>query len=142
MLPNQNAKAWLVLVGVVSIHVFDEAVTGFLPFYNALVTSLKDQWTWFPMPVFPSFEIWLGGLILGLLLGLFLLPAVAGGGRGIRIFVAFAGLVMISNALGHLLGSVYFGRPIPGFWSSFLLLPASCWVTFRGFKGDWRKTSR
>jgi hypothetical protein len=46
---------------------------------------------------------------------------------------------MIANALGHIVGSIYFGRLIPGFWSSPLLLPAAVYVSLRGFKGEWAR---
>ena len=42
--------AWMVLVFVLAIHVVDEMATGFLPFYNSLVTSMQESRDWLPMP--------------------------------------------------------------------------------------------
>jgi len=44
--------AWLLLVGALAAHVADEATTGFLDFYNPLVTSIRSRAPWFPMPTF------------------------------------------------------------------------------------------
>ena len=34
---SRHAQAWLLLVGVLAVHVLDEAVTDFLGFYNPLI---------------------------------------------------------------------------------------------------------
>ncbi|HXV73365.1 MAG TPA: HXXEE domain-containing protein [Sphingomonadales bacterium] len=137
-----NARAWLVLVAVLAVHVFDEAVTDFLPFYNGIVSSLKEKWGFFPMFAFPSVEAWLGALIVALTIGFALTGLVARGGLGIRVFVTFTAVMMVGNGLGHLLGSLYFGHPIPGFWSAWLVLPAALWMAYRGFTGNWSRRPR
>jgi hypothetical protein len=38
---NRNAFVWFLMVTAVGIHVIDEAVTGFLPFYNEQVLALR-----------------------------------------------------------------------------------------------------
>ena len=51
--------------------------------------------------------------------------------RGARLMVwlsFFYGGLMLLNGLGHTLGSVYFGRLLPGVYSSPLLLAASIWL--------------
>ena len=133
---NRNARAWLLMIVSVAIHVFDEAMTGFLPFYNSSVVALRERIAFFPAPTF-SFELWLGGLIAGILVGFGLTVSVARGGRVIRWAATILGVIMIINAAGHLTGSLYFGRIIPGAHSSPILLLSSIYVVFRGVHGDW-----
>jgi hypothetical protein len=45
---------------------------------------------------------------------------------------------MLANALGHLGGSAYFGRRLPGFWSSPVLMAASLWMLQRVISGSWQ----
>ena len=40
---SRHAQAWLLLVGVLAIHVLDEAVTDFLGFYNPLVLTIRSR---------------------------------------------------------------------------------------------------
>ena len=55
--------AWVLLVIALAIHITDEALTGFLPFYNSIVLSIRESYPLFPMPIF-TFSVWLGGSIL------------------------------------------------------------------------------
>jgi hypothetical protein len=139
ILRDRNVIAWLVLISTIALHVLDETITGFLPFYNDLVMTLRERLGFFPAPVF-SFGIWLGGLIVGVLLCFGLTILVARGGRRIRWFVILLGVLMLFNAVGHLAGSLYFGRILPGMWSSPLLLVSALLMIFRGFRGDWHIT--
>jgi hypothetical protein len=120
----------------VAVHVFDEAMTGFLPFYNSAVLSLRERFALFPAPTF-SFELWLGGLIAGILLCFGLTLTVARGGEAIRWVAIILSVIMIINATGHLAGSLYYGRLIPGAYSSPILLLSALYLLLRGTKGDW-----
>jgi len=133
---NRNVLAWVLMILSVALHVFDEAMTGFLPFYNGSVTALRERLAFFPAPTF-SFELWLGGLIAAILLGFGLTVFVARGGKAIRWVVTILGVIMIINALGHLSGSLYYGRVIPGAYSSPILFLSAAYVLFRGIRGDW-----
>jgi hypothetical protein len=134
---NRNVLAWVLMILALAIHVFDEAISGFLPFYNSSVTALREKFSLFPAPTF-SFDLWLGGLIVGILLCSGLTVLVARGGKPIRWFVTILGVIMIINALGHLTGSVYFGRMIPGAYSSPMLFLSAVYVVVRCLHGDWR----
>jgi hypothetical protein len=127
---RRTATAWLAMVTAVGVHVIDEALTGFLAFYNPLVLSMRQRFGFFPMPIF-TFPVWIAGLTLAVLIGFALTPAVARGGRVIRVVCGSLSVLMIGNACGHMLGSVYFGRLLPGFWSSPFLLAASVWMLVR-----------
>ena len=137
ILRNRNVIAWLLLVSTTALHVIDETLTDFLPLYNDLVRSLRERVGFFPAPAF-SFEVWLGGLVVGILLCFGLTILIARGGRRIRRIAIVLAVLMLFNALGHLLGSIYFGRILPGAWSSPLLLMSALVMIHRGIQGDWR----
>jgi hypothetical protein len=46
---------------------------------------------------------------------------------------------MVANAFGHFFRSLYYGRLLPGFWSSPFLLTAAIFAIIRGFAGEWNK---
>ena len=133
LLLNRNVVAWLLLVTALAVHVLDEALTDFLHFYNPLVRDLKETLGFFPMPTF-TFGIWLGGLIGLVIVGFALTPLVNRGGRIIRRFTMAFGIIMVLNALGHMLGSLFVGRLLPGFWSSPLLLVAALYAVIVGLR--------
>ncbi len=113
--------AWVTLVAALAIHVADEALTGFLPFYNSIVLSIRESYPLFPMPVF-TFPVWLGGLVT-VVLGLFLLsPLVFRGHKALHYLAYFLSILMLLNGLGHIGGSLYLGTFAPGVYSSPLLL--------------------
>lgn len=124
--------AWLCLVAALALHVIDEASTGFLDVYNPTVRALRERLGWFPMPEF-SFDVWLTGLAV-VVLGLALLtPLVVRGPGAVRAAaIVFAGL-MVLNGAAHITGSIVgrtvatvrFERPMPGFWSSPVLIGAA-----------------
>ncbi|OGF67412.1 MAG: hypothetical protein A2Y62_02255 [Candidatus Fischerbacteria bacterium RBG_13_37_8] len=132
---NKNALAWFVLVTAVALHVIDEAITGFLPFYNQAVYDIKARLGFFPAPTF-SFGMWIEGLIVAILIGYSIIPLVARGGRIIRVVTLVVGIMMVINALGHLLGSLFTKTILPGMWSSPILLFAALYVVVRGFRYD------
>ncbi len=134
---NRNVLAWLSLVSAVALHVLDEALTGFLPFWNQSVRNLRGAFEFVPLPTF-SFRAWLGGLILAVVIGYALIPAVNRGGKFIRILTTALGVLMVLNALGHLFGSLYFSEILPGMWSSPFLLLAAIFVIIRGLRGEWK----
>jgi len=140
LLKNRDAFAWALMMSSLAAHVFDEVITDFLPFYNQLVFDMRERFGFFPMPTF-SYELWLGGLILAILIGFAAVPLVYRGGLRIRIITTVLGILMTANALGHLLGSVYTGRILPGFTSSFLLLATAIYVVVRGFVGFQSRTA-
>ena len=116
--------AWMALVFVLAIHVIDEMATDFLPFYNSLVMSIRETYSWFPMPTF-TFAVWLIGLCIALVVLLLSSPLVFEGKRFMRPIAYVFGVIMVANALGHIIGSFYFGTAVPGVYSSPLLLVAA-----------------
>lgn len=128
-------QAWLALSFALALHVTDEALTGFLSVYNPTVLALRSRLGWWPMPTF-QFRDWLIGLIVGIVVLFLLSPLFFRGGRPIRPLAWVFAVLMIMNGLGHTIGtiagrsvaSVHFPRPMPGFYSSPVLMAASIWV--------------
>jgi hypothetical protein len=121
---RRHMHAWLLLVAGLALHVLDEALTGFLEFYNPLVLAVRARIGWFPMPTF-TFGPWLAGLIAGIVILALLAPAVRRGARGTWLASWLFSGVMFPNGLGHLLGSLYFHQWLPGTTTAPLLLLAS-----------------
>ena len=129
-----HTRAWLFLVAALAVHVLDEALTGFLGFYNPLVQSIRSGLPWFPMPTF-TFGVWLGGLIAAVLALALLAPAVRRGVAGTRVLSWAFSVIMFANGVGHLAGSIYFARWLPGSTSAPLLLVASALLA----RATWRR---
>jgi hypothetical protein len=129
--------AWLGFCAALALHVTDEALTGFLSVYNPTILAFRPTGWWFP-PTF-EFRVWLGGLVAGIALLLVFSPLFFRGARHARpAAYVLAVMVGILNALGHITGtilghtamSVRFPRPMPGFYSSPVLLAASVYLIF------------
>ena len=131
---RRHMQAWLLLTGALAVHVADEALTGFLDFYNPLVLNIRSQVPWFPMPVF-TFDVWLAGLVVLVLVLACLAPAVRRGVVGTRFASWALTAIMFMNGVGHLVGSVYFRRWLPGATSAPLLLVASVILA----RATWRR---
>jgi len=133
--PPGFGPAWLALAIALALHVADEALTGFLGVYNPTVLALRARVPWIPMPIF-SPGIWLAGLIAGILLLFALSPWAFRGSRALRRIACILAAIMAVNGLGHIAGTVagrtfaevQFPRPMPGFYSSPVLLAASVWL--------------
>ncbi len=119
-------------------HVTDEATTGFLAVYNPTAIALRQGMPWLPLPVF-RFDVWLAGLIAANVILLCLSPFADRGVRWMRPIAYGFAFIMFANGMGHTLGTIFggtvssvrFPRPMPGFYSSPLLLMASGYLLFR-----------
>jgi hypothetical protein len=124
---------WLGLGTALALHVIDEALTGFLPLYNSIVTEIRDSYPWFPMPTF-TFPVWIGGLITAILILFLLSPSVFAGRRWLRYISYPLSVLMILNGLAHIGASVYWGILAPGVYSSPFLLLAAAALLVASFK--------
>lgn len=122
--PEWHARAWLFLVAALGFHVLDEALTGFLDFYNPLVLQLRERLGFWPMPTF-TFGVWLPGLIAAVVILALLTPVVRLGAAGMGILSWVFAVIMLGNGFAHLAGSVYYRRWLPGATSSPLLIIAA-----------------
>jgi hypothetical protein len=127
----ERLKRWgysyLAVCAALALHLTDEALTGFLDVYNPTVLAIRERLPWLPIPVF-TFRVWLTGLILAVLGFFSFAPLVFAARRGMRFLTYPLGVLMTANALQHVAGSFYLGRPMPGVYSSPLLLAASVWL--------------
>jgi hypothetical protein len=112
---------------VLAIHVTDEALTGFLSVYDPMVGAIRGRFPFLPLPAF-TFGVWLGGLIMAVV-ALLILSRFAFRPVGWVTPLAYIfGALMLVNGLMHLVGSVYFGRLMPGVYSAPLLVAASIYL--------------
>lgn len=114
--------AWIALCGALAIHVADEALTDFLGVYNPAVLAMRERGL--SLPTF-TFEIWLSLLIFAVVMLAASSCFVWKGRWAMRpISHVFAGFMLLNGVL-HIAYSVYVGRPMPGVYSSPLLIAAS-----------------
>jgi hypothetical protein len=123
---SQHAAAWLLLAGTLALHVLDEALTGFLDFYNPLVLRIRPVGSPFP-PTF-DFGPWLTGLIVLIVVLVLLTPAVRRGAAGTRAASWIFTVLMFLNGVGHLAGSASFERWLPGATTAPLVIVASVYL--------------
>lgn len=127
--------SWILLCLAIILHVLDEAKHDFLSVYNPSVMVLRQSLPWLPLPTF-SFRQWITGLAVGIALLFSLLPFLSRGARWTRPLVFVVSVLMIANGLGHIAGTIlgrtaaaiHFPRPMPGFYSSPILIAASLYV--------------
>ncbi len=125
---------WLALTVALAAHVVDEALTDFLSVYNPFVSAARQRWAWFPMPIF-AFEVWLVGLIILVGVLLLLTPLAYRGVAPVRTAAYPYAAIMLLNGVGHLVGSVYLWRWMPGATTAPLLLVTSVWLLRSSTRG-------
>ncbi len=130
--------AWFLLCLAFVAHVADEALTGFLPVYNATVLAMRSEYKWYPMPTF-GYREWLSGLIAVNILLLLFTQLAYRNARWLRPLAYFYAGIMFLNGMGHTLATIFgrtastvpIPRPAPGFYSSPLLLAGSIYLLIR-----------
>jgi hypothetical protein len=130
--------AWMGLCSCLAVHVADEAVNDFLGVYNPTVQAIRAHLPFLVLPTF-TFRVWLGLLTAGICV-LLALSVFAWRGRKWMVPLAYVfGIIMFVNGLGHFVASVYMGRPMPGVYSSPLLLAGSVYllIAARRFRNSW-----
>jgi hypothetical protein len=116
-----------------ALHVTDEALNGFLSYYNPAVRRIREEIPLLPLPTF-EFEWWLAGLILAVMVSL-AASTFAFRGRPWTIPASYIyGGLMCLNALGHLGASIFNQRLMPGVLSSPVLLVAALVMIVRAFE--------
>jgi len=130
--------AWFLLCLAFVAHVADEALTGFLPVYNATVLAMRSEYKWYPMPTF-GYREWLSGLVAVNILLLLFTQLAYRNARWLRPLAYFYAGIMFLNGMGHTLATIFgrtastvpIPRPAPGFYSSPLLLAGSIYLLIR-----------
>ncbi|MCI0691167.1 HXXEE domain-containing protein [candidate division KSB1 bacterium] len=124
---RKHSFAWIALCLALAVHVIDETLTDFLSVYNPAVQAIRSKFPLLPLPTF-SFEVWLSGLIFAILLSLSLSILVFRGSKWMMPLSYFFAVIMLLNGALHITGSFYFGRMMPGVYSSPLLLAGSIYL--------------
>ena len=128
MLNRRFGTAWVAFALALALHVTDEATHDFLGTYNPSVLWIRARVPFLPLPTF-TFRVWLTLLIAGICLLLCLSPWAFRENRWLRRAAWPVGiLVGVLNALGHLSGSIYFRRWMPGVYSAPVLLVAAIYL--------------
>jgi hypothetical protein len=127
--------AWFLLCLALGAHIWDEAVHGFLEYYNATILTLWAHFAWFPK-IDIEFRPWLMGISGVAMVLLLLTPFAYRNARWMRpLAYVFAALQLLNGLahvvftiLGHTVPSVVFDGPAPGFYSAWLLLAFSLFL--------------
>jgi hypothetical protein len=127
--------AWLLLSLAFTAHFVEEALRGFLGYYNATVLTLYGDVSWFPR-IDISFRSWFIGSIFFIAALLTLTPLAYRNARRLRLVAFLFAGVMLFEGMGHIFATLrgrtvapaYFDGTSPGFYSSPLLLFASIYL--------------
>lgn len=120
--------AWILFAVTFAAHFTDEAMHGFLPEYNSRVRMIRKKIPLLPIPTF-SFAGWLALLIAGLVLLLGLSPLAFHDNLWLHLVARPIAIIAgIFNAGLHLVGSLWCRRPMPGLYSSPLLLTSAIYL--------------
>ena len=107
-----------------AIHVADEALTGFLEWYNPIVHEMREKNPTLLLPIF-RFNLWISLLIFAIVMLTAASYFVWKGRWAMRpishVFAAF----MLLNGVLHTAVSIYMREWLPGVYSSPLLIAAS-----------------
>jgi len=135
---SRFGMAWVGLTLALAVHVADEALTGFLALYNPSVQTIRRLVPFLPLPVF-TFRLWLSVLVAAVCVLLALSVFSFRGARWMVLLGYVFGPIMLGNGLAHLAGSVYLRRPMPGVYSSPLLLAGAVYLLSRArrFHATW-----
>jgi hypothetical protein len=124
---NHCGWAWIALCLALAVHVFDEAMTDFLSVYNPAAQAIRERLPFLPLPIF-TFETWLTGLITAITILALLSPLAFRRAVWMRRLSYPFAILMLLNGLGHIAGSLYLGRLMPGVYSAPLLLAGSIYL--------------
>ena len=119
-------SAWIYLCLTLAVHITDEVLTDFLSVYNPTVEAIRQRFG-LPLPTF-TFPVWLTGLILAVGVLLILSRFAVNPSRWIVLLGYVFAILMLGNGLLHISASIYFGRLMPGVYSSPLLLICSTYL--------------
>ncbi len=114
----------MALCVALAVHVADEALTGFLEWYNPTVLALREKYPQLLLPTF-TFDVWLSLLIFAIVMLIAASFFVWKGRWAMRPISHVFAVFMLLNGLLHIAGSVYMREFMPGVYSSPLLIAAS-----------------
>jgi hypothetical protein len=130
---SRFGAAWLVLCLCFALHVTEEALTGFLRIYNLTVRTIRERLPFLPFPTF-TLRVWLTTLVVAVVVLLTLSIFAFRGAAWMSLLAYPYGLIMLLNGLGHLAGSLYLRRIMPGAYSAPFLVAASVYLLVAAWK--------
>ena len=119
--------AWVNLTLALALHVLDESAHDFLSYYNPAARAIGERLSAGVPPTFTS-DVWLSGLIVGLILLLALSPFAFRCARPMRPVALALAVLMILNACIHITWSLARGEVVAGTYSSPVLLAAAIFL--------------
>jgi uncharacterized protein with HXXEE motif len=135
---NRFGKAWFLLSLFLLLHILDETLNGFLPFYNENILRIRAT-TGIPFPTF-AFPFWFTALVF-VNIWLLFLSRYALRGKRIMILLAYPfAIIMLATGLAHLVGSLYLQQWIPGIFTAPFLLYGSVNLLLATLKMNTSKT--
>lgn len=127
-LRRRHWLAWMGMCGALAVHVADEALTGWLDWYNPTVRAIHEQYRIvllrILLPTF-TFEIFLSLLIFAVVSLTAASWFVWKGRWAMRPISHVFAVVMLTNGIFHIAHSIYMRKLMPGVYTSPLLLAAS-----------------
>ena len=127
-LRRRHWLAWMAMCGALAVHVADEALTGWLDWYNPTVLAIREQYALPSLPILLptfTFEIFLSLLIFTVVSLTAASWFVWKGRWAMRPISYVFAVVMLLNGLLHIAHSFYMRKLMPGVYTSPLLLAAS-----------------
>ena len=117
---NGMGRPWLALCFCLTVHVAEEAYTGFLPFYSDATRAVSEL---FPYVTSPSLvlaaSMWMSVAFVAVLTAL--APFAYRGASWMRVATIGVALIALANVTGHAGGSMLAGYPLPGTYTTPLL---------------------
>lgn len=127
-LRRRHWQAWMVMCGALAIHIADEALTGWLNWYNPTVRAIHEQYQLVLLPILLpvfTFKIWLSLLIFAVVSLSAASYFVWTGRWAMRPISHVFAVFMLVNGLVHIAHSIYMREFMPGVYTSPLLIAAS-----------------
>ena len=113
-------RPWLALCFCLTVHVAEEAFTGFLPFYSDATRAVSEL---FPYVTSPSLvlagSMWMSVAFVAILTAL--IPFAYRGASWMRVATIGVALIALANVSGHIGGSILVGSALPGVYTTPLL---------------------
>ena len=117
---NGIGRPWLALCLCLTVHVAEEAFTGFLPFYSDATRAVSEI---FPYVTSPSLvlaaSMWMSVAFVAMLTAL--TPFAYRGAGWMRVATIGVALIALANVSGHIGGSMLVGSALPGVYTTPLL---------------------
>jgi hypothetical protein len=141
--PDQKDKcwgrAWIMLTIAFALHAVDEAVSGFPYLYNSTTAALRERIGFLPLPVF-TMSSFVAAMVIMLLFLFLATPFAYKQVKPMDKYSLVYAVIMFLNGTWHIIGSIVFGKWLPGVYSSPLLLIFAV-LLFRSARGNQDQTA-